>query len=86
MAEPTPQVIIDNNLQAEWTYATELDDQVYLNELLEQAQKLSIGTLSSKGVERPRDPFSATPEMVKPMLDAMPNDRDWETWSSNSVA
>lgn len=73
MAEPTPQVIIDNNLQAEWTYATELDDQVYLNELLEQAQKLSIGTLSSKGVERPRDPFSATPEMVKPMLDAMPD-------------
>ena len=73
MAEPTPQVIIDNNLQAEWTYATELDDQLYLQELLDQANKLSAGTLSSKGVERPRDPFSATPEMVKPMLDTMPD-------------
>ena len=73
MAEPVPQLIIDNNLQAEWEYATQLDDQLYLDELLEQARKLNEGTLGLSGVERARDPFAATPELIKAVApDATP--------------
>ena len=65
MAEPTPQVIIDNAMESEWNYATELNDQSYLQLLLEQAQQMNAGTLSPEGVERARDPFSATPDLLR---------------------
>jgi len=65
MAEPTPQVIIDNAMESEWNYATELNDQSYLQLLLQQAQQMEAGTLSPEGVERARDPFSATPELLQ---------------------